>query len=71
MGQAPAEVAIMMRWTVLRFSAQAGQYIVHVICLSAAGMSYFARAHRRELLANTRTLPRVIGEGIKKSASIV
>lgn len=59
LGQAPAEVANLMRWTVLRVSAQAGQYIVPVICLSAAGLSYFARAHRRELLANTRTRDRL------------
>ena len=57
--QAATDVANMAQAAILRALVQGGQYIAPVLFLTAAGLSYFARAHRRELLANTRTRQRL------------
>ena len=55
----PSGVADMAHAALMRVLMVSGQYIAPAICLTAAGLSFFARAHRRELLANTRTRQRL------------
>ena len=57
--QVATDVANMAQAAILRALVQGGQYIAPVLFLTAAGLSYFARAHRRELIANTRTRQRL------------
>ena len=56
-GQGGAMVSAMMQKAVIHGMATAGQYIVPLLCLAAAGLSALRRKQRQSLLADVAQAP--------------